>query len=1040
MSGKLVKLLTTKMGNAKSKSKNKGRSKHNKHSQHSRSEIQTDGTSAEKSYGKEENPEIKRLRNIIKNYPEVFILNNLMMCIEFFKNYDEEMCQMRETLVSPRETILNNRLLPQKRVLLPDVLQERIARNVTFISRRETVDPTMEPLQPVRMFVVYENIEVSDQHDSSQYSSMHDTVTYNIRLRPSKHKGYVQLERMGITPSKRNPSTEDEVDLASIAEDGGAFPSARESLYNPSQRPTSLQSRALSISTLASSLSVDSSSGPSYPLSLVASTSLVFSKSSSSMPDLRYGETPATSIYNGRLQAQRNKLDSSTDEKGDTDYGSLSESRFQSESTVSKRAPGNYRRGISRNRQYSRIKRRSASDSPASSTSSGYKSGNYDSDSDYGYSALKSYSKQSLDPSEMPDSCFCQVTYTQDDQIYDPIEERKRIVSTKERRIRDERNRRNYVVCYLNSSRFRRRFYNVFIESLALPLELTDAIKYRPPYYFGSVIYCDQVEVSTVAKCNISESYEIIPCVWTQWPESATEWLDRPRNSWPSYETIKNCRKFGCYIIPQEFGSKEDNSKYKIEWQLSFPAAERYLETCMSHAQMRVYIIVLMLHKTFIRAVESAPDRLNTHQIRNQLFWLIENTSSEWPEHRTGDYLLKLLNCLCNCINQTEAFLKDYFLREKNLFQNSEKGSLFFSLKQLKRILGNPVMYVLHAMENIRYKTNFFPKLNYEELLRILTADELLLINPNLEKNVNNAGLMEDMGDDNIYNDRRGGFWNDAKKKKEQFATYGKKPVTNRTLINPSRAHDTVVDIAIRCGELKGIRLSKLLNFFIEHLIEMAKNYHAFGALQQKMDYLHHAMNLCILLADDEIFQDEARTHIQVICALKDLVIQSRCQDDPPETPRRNPEAPSFSSPSSAIPSPSVDTSTSQETFEGKKVSDSSIFSRTLKDRYSSISNRSSIPWPDSSASSSLNNSPQMKKKSDPPVFVSSLKDRYPIVNSERSSLSVPIVEERKEISTREISLNETKRVSEEDKIEESKDKVVSFTDEDAESIHDTYI
>lgn len=159
---------------------------------------------------------------------------------------------------------------------------------------------------------------------------------------------------------------------------------------------------------------------------------------------------------------------------------------------------------------------------------------------------------------------------------------------------------------------------------------------------------------------------------------------------------------------------------------------------------------------------------------------------------------MKLLNCLCNCINQTEAFLKDYFLREKNLFQNSEKGSLFFSLKQLKRILGNPVMYVLHAMENIRYKTNFFPKLNYEELLRILTADELLLINPNLEKNVNNAGLMEDMGDDDIYNDRRGGFWNDAKKKKEQFATYSKKPVTNRTLINPSRAHDKVVDIAVR--------------------------------------------------------------------------------------------------------------------------------------------------------------------------------------------------------------------------------------------------
>lgn len=106
------------------------------------------------------------------------------------KNYNcREILEMRKTLVSPNETDLNKRLLPQKRVLLPDILQERIVKNVTFISRRETVDPTMEPLQPVRMFVVYENIEVSDQHDSSQYSSMNDTITYNMRLKPSKNKG-----------------------------------------------------------------------------------------------------------------------------------------------------------------------------------------------------------------------------------------------------------------------------------------------------------------------------------------------------------------------------------------------------------------------------------------------------------------------------------------------------------------------------------------------------------------------------------------------------------------------------------------------------------------------------------------------------------------------------------------------------------------------------------------------------------------------------------------------------------------------------------
>ena len=103
------------------------------------------------------------------------------------------MSQTKKTLVSQRETSLNNRLLPQKRVLLPDVLQEEISSNVTFISRRETIDPTVEPLQPVRMFIVYENIEVSEQGDSSQYSNMNDTVTYNMRLKPSKNKGDITI-------------------------------------------------------------------------------------------------------------------------------------------------------------------------------------------------------------------------------------------------------------------------------------------------------------------------------------------------------------------------------------------------------------------------------------------------------------------------------------------------------------------------------------------------------------------------------------------------------------------------------------------------------------------------------------------------------------------------------------------------------------------------------------------------------------------------------------------------------------------------------
>ena len=247
----------------------------------------------------------------------------------------------------------------------------------------------------------------------------------------------------------------------------------------------------------------------------------------------------------------------------------------------------------------------------------------------------------------------------------------------------------------------------------------------------------------------------------------------------------------------------------------------------------------------------------------------------------------------------------------------------------------------------------------------------------------------------------------------------------------------------------------------------MAKSYHEFGALKQKIYYLDHAMNLSILLADEEIFRDEARCYIHQICALKNLVTPTHSQDDPPETPKRNAETSSF--PSSTDTFPDVETSKSVPTEpieSDKKMSDSSTFSCSLKERYSSISNRASAPLPDSSASSSLNNSPQMKKKSNPPIFKGSLKDRYPTPDLESSSLSLPIEEKRKEsdvtdqvISSVRASIihlnkkteeleeekkrNLRKNVNEERKREESEEsKVVSFTDEyeDGESLHDTYI
>lgn len=100
-----------------------------------------------------------------------------------------EIKHVKETMASSREMQMNERLPPQKHVLLPDILQEHIARHLGFISMRQFFRPTIEPLQPVRIYIVHDNIDITEEGYQSQYSNVNDTTVYNILLKPTKQQG-----------------------------------------------------------------------------------------------------------------------------------------------------------------------------------------------------------------------------------------------------------------------------------------------------------------------------------------------------------------------------------------------------------------------------------------------------------------------------------------------------------------------------------------------------------------------------------------------------------------------------------------------------------------------------------------------------------------------------------------------------------------------------------------------------------------------------------------------------------------------------------
>ncbi|KAG5313232.1 M21D2 protein, partial [Acromyrmex insinuator] len=853
-----------------------------------------------------EDVELIQMKMAITNDPNSFILNNLMMCIQFFENYEEDIIQIKETLVPTYESELNKVLPSQKHVLLPDILQEHISHNIAFTSKRQTGDLIIESLHPIRIYIVHDNIEITERHYLSEYSSLNNGITYNMMVQPSENPGYVRLRRLDETPYASNSCKEEDIDPSLTVDDDEIYDGDGESIYGRN-----------------SNMTHHTRITPHHSRKRGLQTSSIFSVKS--LPNLH-----DKTIYEDQVSLSVKSI-----------YETRPSRNFKTESDFEHRSSTENRRSHGqkiwlknelevRKESYQRYSQSGVAKQkvcrPASITSSGYRSEACDSDSDWSYqppskSSLQTtrnvnHNKNTADASTkiysdamIPTQCFKKMRINNDGKIYMLQRERKPQNCKQFRLMLADRQYDSYVF-YTSSKVFMNYFVDLFVDQLAEPLGFK---REDLNHVEESIIYCDKVIDSHNLRLRRLESYEISPTIWLQWPEYAQEWLDRSRSTWPDYNDINKVKDFGCYVVPEDslprkrnLLSKElswqqnaNNIHQEIEWQLAFPAAERYLETCMTRSQVQVYLIALMLHKTFLRQVQDSTTGLTTSHIRNKLFWLIEENDRpfKWPDNRTGDCLIKLLDSLYRCLSQNEPTLLDYFLRDKNVFNKVPANLLLHSQKQLKRIIENPVMYVFHAMENIKYSNKFFPRLNFTKLFNILTVKPWLAMNPALDMYLSPSKSDESYRDE-IYN-KSGGFWNKARKKNlRNYSAPIAAPIVRKTLITPRKATDCIVEISERCAKLEGIRLAALLDFFVTHFVKMAECCHRYRAYQQKEVYLDQADRLSIILSEMTRYKDDAKAYRKKIYALRikpTMNSMIRSQNEPPETPERN-QKPIFSS------------------------------------------------------------------------------------------------------------------------------------------------
>ncbi|XP_045181565.2 uncharacterized protein LOC123540538 [Mercenaria mercenaria] len=148
------------------------------------------------------------------------------------------------------------------------------------------------------------------------------------------------------------------------------------------------------------------------------------------------------------------------------------------------------------------------------------------------------------------------------------------------------------------------------------------------------------------------------------WPLSAREWLtDKGRGKWPTKEMKSFAEKSGCFLVG--VGSK-DSAMEEYEWRISMSQAERSLMFSLNITQIRCYVLMKMVNKTFINPIGDGI--ITSYMCKTVLFHCIKHSYSNlWQES-------KLLYCLTLCLSALQYCVligncPHFIIHENNLME-----------------------------------------------------------------------------------------------------------------------------------------------------------------------------------------------------------------------------------------------------------------------------------------------------------------------------------------------------------------------------------
>ncbi|XP_053405426.1 uncharacterized protein LOC128558953 [Mercenaria mercenaria] len=214
---------------------------------------------------------------------------------------------------------------------------------------------------------------------------------------------------------------------------------------------------------------------------------------------------------------------------------------------------------------------------------------------------------------------------------------------------------------------------------------------YRNVAVEGSVINGPAASMQGLPGFSDQDYVAALHC--NSWPAEAQPWLLRQGiGRWPTEDVKRYCENTGCFVVPV---SSKNGQHEELEWRISTSQAERCLMFSLNITQLRCYILMKMILKTFINP--GCNGVLSSFMCKTVLFHCIQNThSNNWVQSN-------LLPCLMCCLTVLKNFVRQencphFIIHENNLM--SERISLLNKYKILE-ILQNIIQSEGHALLEI---------------------------------------------------------------------------------------------------------------------------------------------------------------------------------------------------------------------------------------------------------------------------------------------------------------------------------------------------